>query len=674
MSWSTRMMIALLLACLVSRWTFADEQATGKSAADAVTAGPHVIVVVGAAGTYEYASMFTSWATRWKEAAERGGAHFTAIGWEDAQTAASDASGSSDADAEPASSPYDELQQSLQYAGKNDSVPLWLVLIGHGTFDGRTARFNLDGPDVSAEQLNAWLKPLDRPVAIINCASASAPFLNTLSGPRRIIVTATRSGSEINFSRFGDYLSSAIADPEADLDKDEQTSLLEAFLMAGGRVVEFYASDGRLATEHALLDDNGDGLGTQSDWYRGVRATKTSKDGARPDGTFANQWHLVRSHSDLVLDDDARRRRDELEQQLESLRSRKSQLPETEYLKLIEPILVDLATTCYAPVAEPPRDANSPRDDASQRSTETQAPKVVGANRSQSKLDYRKEENRIVFSMAGKSVGEYVFRDGTILRPYFANLRAPNGAMVTRHHPPRRNVDADDHSSMHPGLWLAFGDICGTDFWRNQGTIEHLRFTKEPQSRGGQLTFATESRLASPTSGDLGRVLSHIHIVERPLGRLIIWQAKFIPREQAIVFGDQEEMGFGARMATPLIETNGGQIVNSAGLKTAAKTWGQSAAWCDYSGQLDDADVGITLMTSPDNFRDSWWHNRNYGLIVANPFGRAAMRQGGVSAVTVKSDDRFIIGFAALLHSAASYDPSLAYQDYLEVLKSTSAE
>ncbi|MCA9227282.1 MAG: hypothetical protein KDA47_16780, partial [Planctomycetales bacterium] len=67
MSWSTRMMIALLLACLVSRWTFADEQATGKSAADAATTGPHVIVVVGAAGTDEYAAMFTSWATRWKE-------------------------------------------------------------------------------------------------------------------------------------------------------------------------------------------------------------------------------------------------------------------------------------------------------------------------------------------------------------------------------------------------------------------------------------------------------------------------------------------------------------------------------------------------------------------------------------------------------------------------------
>lgn len=347
-----RLMTAATLLCLATAWAIADEPSESDPVANGETSAPHVIVVVGAAGADEYAAMFETWAERWKVAAERGGARFSAVGWDTATAPNGRDSAHSETDAEPLVSPYDELQQVLEKAGEKKSAPLWLVLIGHGTFDGRTARFNLNGPDVSAEQLSAWLKPIERPLAIVNCASASAPFLNTLSGPRRIIVTATRSGAEINFARLGDHLSAAIADPAADLDKDEQTSLLEAFLMAGARVAEFYASEGRLATEHALLDDNGDGLGTQSDWYRGVRATKTAKDGARPDGTFANQWHLVRSRSESALDEEARRRRDELEQQLSTLRSRKSQLSETEYLKLIEPILVDLAKL-YASEASP---------------------------------------------------------------------------------------------------------------------------------------------------------------------------------------------------------------------------------------------------------------------------------------------------------------------------------
>jgi hypothetical protein len=140
---------------------------------------------------------------------------------------------------------------------------LWLVFIGHETFDGRTAKFNLRGPDISADDLTAILKPCKRPLTVIQCASASGPFLNALSVPGRVIITATRSGNEVNATRFGGYLARAIADPAADLDKDGQASLLEAYLLASRQVEQFYKEAGRLATEHALLDDNGDGLGTR---------------------------------------------------------------------------------------------------------------------------------------------------------------------------------------------------------------------------------------------------------------------------------------------------------------------------------------------------------------------------------------------------------------------------
>ena len=136
------------------------------------------------------------------------------------------------------------------------------MLIGHGTFDGKTTKFNLRGPDVTAADLARWLKPFSRPLVVVDTTSCSAPLINTLSGSNRVVVTATRSGYEENFTHFGHFLAEALSDPEADLDKDHQVSLLEAFLTAARQTAEFYKTEGRIATEHALLDDNGDGLGT----------------------------------------------------------------------------------------------------------------------------------------------------------------------------------------------------------------------------------------------------------------------------------------------------------------------------------------------------------------------------------------------------------------------------
>ncbi|MDB5336385.1 MAG: hypothetical protein JWN70_2004 [Planctomycetaceae bacterium] len=295
--------------------------------APAAPARANVLVVVGADGAAEYGKQFREWSERWGEAAKRGGADFETIGLGDPA----------------ATTDHDVLQRRLSEFAGPGSEPLWLVFIGHGTFDGKLARFNLRGPDVALPELSAWLKAVERPLAIINCASCSGPFLNELSGPNRIVVTATKSGHEYNFSRFGDYLSAAIGEPQADLDKDDQTSLLEAYLRACARVHEFYDGDGRLMTEHALLDDNGDRLGTPSDWFQGVRAVKSAKAGASIDGQRANQWHLVRSPVEETLSPELKLRRDDLELRLAELRLVKGKVSEEEYLKQVEPLLVELA-------------------------------------------------------------------------------------------------------------------------------------------------------------------------------------------------------------------------------------------------------------------------------------------------------------------------------------------
>ncbi len=128
-------------------------------------------------------------------------------------------------------------------------------------------------------------------------------------------------------------------------------------------------------------------------------------------------------------------------------------------------------------------------------------------------------------------------------------------------------------------------------------------------------------------------------------------------------------MGFGARVATPLTEKEGGVILSSTGKRTARATWGQSAEWCDYSGMLGDRHVGITLMASPDNFRKSWWHNRNYGVFVSNPFGRAAMKQGKRSTVQVSQGEAFRVVFGASIHESKGQVPEKSYQRFVEDLQ-----
>ena len=158
-----------------------------------------------------------------------------------------------------------------------------------------------------------------------------------------MIIAATRSGYEQNSTRFGRFISEAIADPQADLDKDGQTSLLEAFLMATRRVAEFYETEGRLATEHALLDDNGDGLGTPADWFRGIRAVKKAKEGASADGLRAHQFHLIRSAQEQMLSSELRAKRDELELAIARLRDAKSQMKEDDYYQQLEKLAIEVA-------------------------------------------------------------------------------------------------------------------------------------------------------------------------------------------------------------------------------------------------------------------------------------------------------------------------------------------
>jgi hypothetical protein len=161
-------------------------------------------------------------------------------------------------------------------------------------------------------------------------------------------------------------------------------------------------------------------------------------------------------------------------------------------------------------------------------------------------------------------------------------------------------------------------------------------------------------------------------------GYFILSKSEFRSDKADFTFGDQEEMGFGLRINTPLtVKFGSGQILNSNGEKNEKDTWGKQSDWCAAFSNADGKCVGVAIMPDPSNFRVSWYHSRDYGLIVANPFGKKAMTgpddKALLSDVTlVKKNDEFKIGFGFYVFSQLEeQEPDLdgAYKSYLSLIK-----
>ncbi len=211
---------------------------------------------------------------------------------------------------------------------------LLVVLIGHGTFDGIDAKFNLVGPDLESADWAALLKPVRGQVVIVNTTSASFPFLERLAGPRRIIITATDSTAQKFDTVFPNYFIGALGDDAADLDKNQRTSIWEAFASASSGVLRHYQERGLLATERALMDDNGDGTGVDAmkSGEVGSYASRTYLDEAAPDAAPTDEVLLRLLHRRALLTLEA-----------DDLRIRRGFLAPDDYAAEFERLMVELA-------------------------------------------------------------------------------------------------------------------------------------------------------------------------------------------------------------------------------------------------------------------------------------------------------------------------------------------
>lgn len=303
------------------------------AAAPAAAQQTHVAVIVGLGGEPEHAETFRRWAGSLVDHASGPlGIPRDRILYllDDPQQDAKRAPGKATKEA------VGKGLAAIGAAAAPDDV-VFITLIGHGTWDGQVAKFNLPGPDMTAAEFAAVLTGFrTKNIVFVNTASASGPFVEALSGKARVVVTATRSGAEQFATVFGGYFIDALAGEAADADKNRRISVLEAFNAAKIEVARVYQQRGIMLTERALLEDGGDGEGSLEPAVNGK------------DGSAAAVLSMGAPTEALALPSDPalRKLHDErraLEQKAESLKLLKASLPPAQYAAELEQVLTDLA-------------------------------------------------------------------------------------------------------------------------------------------------------------------------------------------------------------------------------------------------------------------------------------------------------------------------------------------
>ena len=293
--------------------------------AAAQTEGRWALIVSGASGGEKYAEQLGQWRQTLRSAlVERYGFDAGKV-----RVLVDEAAG--DGTVGSAANVRTALAEMRKGIGTEDLV--LIVLLGHGTFDGDVAKFNLVGPDLTAQEWNQLLGGLPGRVAVVNTTSASYPFLDALKARGRVVITATNSAAQKYATVFPEYFAKALSEASTDLDKNGRTSILEVFEAASLAVKQHYEQRGQLTTERALIDDTGDGAGREQ-----------GAEGA--DGGLARLWHFDAPPAAAAGNPELAallRQQRTLETEAESLKQRRDEMPATEWQAAFEKLMIDLA-------------------------------------------------------------------------------------------------------------------------------------------------------------------------------------------------------------------------------------------------------------------------------------------------------------------------------------------
>jgi hypothetical protein len=300
-----------------------------------VFAGQSVVIVDGLGGEPSFSESINATAEIWDQAARSAGHSVVRVG------ASRRVDGLSQ---------VDRLKEALEKMAQPEdgaSNVLWLVLTGHGSAQGKSAKFAMEGPDLSVEMLSAMLDKIRCPVIVVAGFSCGGAFVKSLSHADRLIVAATRSGEEESWTRFSKCFAEAVTGLAADADADGQVSLYEAWKHAALQVGAFYKEQGRMLTEHAVLEDTGDGkpIGVDAVKTPGKSDDKKTRSGndEEDEGAKARQWHFIPSATEAALTLSERSQREEIERSIKALREDKMRRLPEDYQAEMEGLLLKLA-------------------------------------------------------------------------------------------------------------------------------------------------------------------------------------------------------------------------------------------------------------------------------------------------------------------------------------------
>jgi len=287
----------------------------------------HAVLIQGASGEPQFAKQHRGWldqlAATMREKFKMGPSQLTVL-------AEQAGPGESRATAENVRATFDGLAKTLQ-----PSDVLFVMLIGHGTADASAAKFNLVGPDLTVADWKAVLAPIKARVVFVNSSSASFPFAAGLTGDRRIVITSTSMASQRFATVFADGFVQALNADAADLDKNGRTSIWEAFFYASRIVKQYYEQKGLLATERALIEDNGDGIGREA-------LSATGEDGTLSTMTYLDAVVEARP-TDPALQM-LFQKQELLTIQIDELKRKKAAMPPADYDAAWEKLMIELAT------------------------------------------------------------------------------------------------------------------------------------------------------------------------------------------------------------------------------------------------------------------------------------------------------------------------------------------
>ncbi|MCA9069472.1 MAG: PmoA family protein [Planctomycetaceae bacterium] len=290
---------------------------------------------------------------------------------------------------------------------------------------------------------------------------------------------------------------------------------------------------------------------------------------------------------------------------------------------------------------------------------------AIAADAKTVKLEKDTKEKQIEVKIGDETFAVYNLSDKWP-KPFAFPVYGPGEVVMTREIaiPGGKKVDHPHHK----GIWVSIDEVNENKHWAEKSKIENVSVQiDKAEGNPAQMTLVNHW-----LNEDGSPVLVESTQISIFANRLMVYDIHFKPLSKPATFGDTKEGLFGFRMVDSMRENETGKVVDSEGRNGTKEAWGKTADWVDYYGQVDGKTLGVTLMDSPDNFRPSRYHVRNYGLFSVSPFGEQAYAKQGAKLLTLKKGDELRLRYGLYIHEGDTKAAHVAdvYQDFVKFAKS----